>query len=274
MVKGLDRSAAAPRPRSESHVVSAEATAAKSARGEGAFSAPSNASSAAVAATPGSGSGARRALKGDKKSNASGGEDLSQVDLITLLNVMLRCTLSNSYLIRQLTGSIWLTYLSMAEQPLLAALLEVGPRYDAQVREAGVGHGLSSPHLHVFMRMIEFLKDALDVDPLRRGRLTWFWLHRIEPEEVAIEELGNYVLHMRARRCHVKKGEEKEQEAILSFAISALATFETDGQQWHLQECLETSLKDLAMTKKVGPPPRSDLERQLEGWLKRVKGGK
>ena len=207
---------------------------------------------------------------GVAKASAKKGRPTGDQDIAELLKTMLKAILSNSFLLRQVTGSLWLAFLSEAEAEVTAGALEEGTAYNAAVKEEGKGHKRGSPHVHIAMRVLEEMCKAISAEEhpvLSQNLLAAKRIYVDEPGAGAYDKVAEVFLHMRVKKA-VRNKDGESQKAIWTFAISSLAIIPRGGEAGiPLQTVMIEACTVLGMERKHGPPPRSALERQLEFWL-------
>ena len=191
----------------------------------------------------------------------------TDMDISEMLKVMLKCVLHNSYMLRQVTGSLWLAFLADVDEPVAAGLLAEGVSYNETVKAEGKGHNRGAPHIHLAVRAVEGMA-ASEVIAKTPQMADAAKLLKAKYAEAPGAVVADHFLHIRAKRCR-KRGEEPPK-AIITLAVSSLAMINIKGSDIPLQTVLLKLIDELQRERKYGPPPRNELERALEVWLGRV----
>ena len=193
------------------------------------------------------------------------------MDIAMLLTTILKCTLHNCFLLPHLTGAVWITMTAFVGDVVADALLDEAGKYNEAVQAEGKGHKRGSPHLHLAVRLVDGMMAHPGVSARSKTRLQYFQEKYIAAEDAELEDLGNTFLYLRAKRAHKKEDEEK-RGVLIGWAVSSLAKFGNMGEEWNLQEVLLQEMLAIGWIRKVGPPPKNELERSLERWLAKLGG--
>ena len=186
-----------------------------------------------------------------------------EMDIKGLLVVLMKSSLNNSQLIRFVTGTIWTTFKSDMEHPVMKAMLEEATKYNEAVAAEGKGHTRGSPHVHIATAGVEGMVSLEDLKTRHKDAMTAIKHRLFDQDEACHDSIASTFLHWRVKRLFKKKDEEGPRFAVLSFAVAAFAKI--DGQE--VQCMLTDAFESIGWQRLLGPPPKGELERQLEAWL-------
>ena len=171
---------------------------------------------------------------------------------------------------RALMGTVWTTYLIPASHPWADAMLEAGTTYDVEVKEKGPKHGLGAPHVHKWMAWIDLVTED-GLAGAVEGAVEAFKDHKakfMDAVDASHDRMATVCLHLRCKRAF-KREDDMEEMAIVSFAISAEAKFRGRTLQHFMTACFDVVPNGV---RKVGPPPRGELERACSRWIQTLSG--
>ena len=234
---------------------------------EGAAASSSVTATAARAGGKGKGGG-----KGGGKAGRGAGRTLTvkaaggkEEDIGGMLLTILKAVHQNATLMRHVTGSMWLAFHSPLTCPVAHGVMEEGALYNTQVKEAGKAHTLGSPHVHQAFRFLEELSTHTSiVGPLKLQIQAAYDRYQSAGADVVADAF----LCLRIKKCR-QRSEEDDPKAVVTMAFSALATVSAGGEspETPLQMVILEAMKAIEWTRLFGPPPKSELERQLGQWI-------
>lgn len=217
------------------------------------------------------------------------------IDIAELLPGLLKSQLQLNQQVRQLQGISVTTFLLKAESALVVEAQLAGVNYDQQVREDGPGHPWGPPHPHIFMAAVEGLNKQLAADTEFEGKgelaVVVAALQKLE-----IGQVAELILYWQVRLCYVpldkgkkdknpkdegavKGGSDEGRQARVSFAFNPIPTITVPGLgvegpqlSWTIKKVLVKALLACGAQEKQGPPPRGELERLMQAYLRRTQG--
>ena len=205
----------------------------------------------------------------DKKEKKGEDEDFGMNEVMVALA---KLTLNNSQSLRSLAGCTLTTYLVPSDKAAVVSAQESSKTYDKAVREAGRGHLLGPPHLHVAGAFLEVVAADLEFKaqyPQARGVVDQFLTKAKLDEEVILECLS----YFRVKKTFTKGDEESTDK--VTFSVSPYGKFfatEAPFSPIQLHSALCHACVFYEGVRKLGPPPKPEVERVVERLLAKLMG--
>jgi hypothetical protein len=152
---------------------------------------------------------------------------------------------------RLLEGVNFEVFTTPTSQPVVQACVEAGKQYGVQVK-GNKNHGLGPPHPHIWHALIKYLSTAMDCENYQEADSYLKDLEATEPIEVLMS-----IRACRTKQCYDTK------KTNLSFCI-------IEGPQDALPHARAMEIVREYLTKvagadrRIGPPPASGLERDVQ----------
>lgn len=194
--------------------------------------------------------------------------------MAAMVEVLAKLVLQNSQELRDITGVEFHTFIRKSDgsNPVEVALSEAGAAYDQQAKEwkderdrARAEKGqepqqLGPPHLHAWARLVKELaedKHRSIIPGESRDMLIQYWNQRVT-KATQVEDLDSDVKLLRIKKLKAgnRKGDWKLQLCI---------------KEPNLESHLLKVLKVTGWERKVGPAPRSALEREAQRLLDKMR---
>jgi hypothetical protein len=196
-----------------------------------------------------------------------------EMDIGEILVAMAKLSLNSSQTLRHLVGCSLTTFLVDSSKACIVQSLSSSKLYDKTVREAGKGHQMGPPHLHVAASATEvFVADEKfkEAFPLHHGLLEKFLGEAKKDKNVILDSVS----YFRVKPCF-QKGEE-EAKAKITFAINVFADIFGGSEPLCIPLELHSAFVKAIVfqegERKFGPPPKSEVERAVERVLNKMQG--
>lgn len=220
----------------------------------------------------GGGRGRRGRGAGAGEEDAVGGTNMTEH-----LSLLYRMSLNSQQQLRTLVGSTTTTWLLRADHPVVVAALAAGAAYDGQVkasrRDAQVPTPMGSPHIHVFMALIEAAvatdpwKAPPEVRTLLRAALEVF-------QEASPDAVAKVISVFRVKATFQREGKQSTVKIAIGWdplPPLVIAALEGPGLAYAMRKGLELFLESEGAEVKRGSAPASALERVAETNLRHLK---
>ena len=189
--------------------------------------------------------------------------------MITLVKAVLQTQQQS----RAMASCLWVTCLVPNSWKAVTAGKEEAQQYTKAVEAKGRGHGLGPPHLHILRAFLQAAVDQKKTDEQQDQQAMQDtgepeWKHTLQKfiEQIdkssSAEAVAKSVPYFRIKSAWAdKSAAEEDKQAIVTWCF---------GQEMHnsaVPEHLLQACTAAGGTERVGPAPRGQLERLLEGWL-------
>ena len=235
---------------------------------------------------PGSGAAAKRdtpepaSPAQNEQAGRRGGRTEADI-MITLVKAVLQCQQQN----RSMASCLWVTCLVPHSWKAIAAGKAEAMQYTKAVEEKGRGHGMGPPHPHILRA---FLQAAIEDSKPQKQQTTGTAQAQQQPEqqqamqedteaewkptlqrfveqidkEKSADAVAKLVPYFRIKSAWAdKSAAEEDKKAIMTWCFGP--EMHSSAVPEHLLQCCTAA----GGTERVGPAPRGQLERLLEGWL-------
>jgi len=204
-----------------------------------------------------------RAHKQRRKDKAELQKAVDSRNLQEIVKVLLLLSLQSSQLIRELTGTVWNTFLMEEDSPQTKAFLAAGKHYSEQVKGTKGEHNLGPPYLHVWKDLVGSLKKDSRVQELGKTLLQEYGGSHLLQK--SLEEVAASVKYCRLKKAYPQKDKPKTYKLHLAVARIELRT-ET-GSVELLESVVIRALLACGAKRKLGSPPAGQLERPAQQLL-------
>ena len=189
--------------------------------------------------------------------------------MITLVKAVLQTQQQS----RAMASCLWVTCLVPNSWKAVTAGKEEAQQYTKAVEAKGRGHGLGPPHPHILRAFLQAAVDLKKTDEQQDQQAMQDtgepeWKHTLQKfiEQIdkssSAEAVAKSVPYFRIKSAWAdKSAAEEDKQAIVTWCF---------GQEMHnsaVPEHLLQACTAAGGTERVGPAPRGQLERLLEGWL-------
>mmetsp|Transcript_150933 Transcript_150933/g.485040 ORF Transcript_150933/g.485040 Transcript_150933/m.485040 type:complete len:251 (-) Transcript_150933:51-803(-) len=231
----------------------------------------------------------RKRKGADELSIAEPPIDQKDLDILTnkgALTLFLTSDLQCHKMLRAAFASLWAMCLCPGRTSIVDAAIAEGTKYDREVKSRGQGHGLGSPHTHIFLAVAAAPAGEAKLDEDERQ----FW----KALDQSLDEDGQQAVvetipHFKVKAACTGKGKEEDKDedeaeqqgdtykitiSIDPFHPHNVRGMELKGHAWAVQirVHLNAALLKLGGEWRTGQPPKSQLERLLEARLKKLQG--
>ena len=190
--------------------------------------------------------------------------------------------LKNEQLLRDIAGTIWLTYLGLGSHPVFDAGLCAGKRYHEAVTEQKDKPqeervDLGAPYIHVWLAIVQSLMISPGLPVLLKTLLTKY--HDDYLCTASQEEVANTVRYCRLKSGYKEKDSAK-QTYKLTWAVSYMEVSAKDPENLatnaplvtrSLESVVCAAMSHAKLTRKIGSAPRSEMERVAQRYLDKLK---
>ena len=183
-----------------------------------------------------------------------------QVDVLTTLSLV------NAAELRDLTSTVFKTYLVPSSENVAEAMAEAGRLYHDSAGaiknklEADAQEQLGPPFVYVWVAFLRSLASTKELGAEHVAVLRQYWENSVLKS--APVQLVSHVRYCRAKPC--RKVEGKEGWTRIVFCLDPI-TFPLEG-------ALEAALRLQKGVRKFGPAPRGPLEREAARLLTQMRG--
>ena len=186
-----------------------------------------------------------------------------------LVDVLATLSLVNAAELRELTATVFKTYLVPGSESVSEAMAEAGRLYHEsagaikskpEAERADAQEQLGQPYVHVWVAFLRSLAATRELAPEHVAVLKSYWESNVVKS--APVQLAAHVRHCRAKPC--KKIEGKEGWTRIVFCL--------DPVTLPLEGALEAALQLQKGVRKFGPAPRGPLEREASRLLAQMRG--
>ena len=199
------------------------------------------------------------------------------------LDTIYRTLNNHSQQLRAISGVLYTTYIVPSGEKgsgIVKASLQEGILYDQNVKAAGPGHKLGSPHLHVAAAA---LGAAAQVKTTELDQLLLQNLVEHFSKQSDQKHIGDLFLFIKCKETYStrnKKNNNEKSEAIFTFALDMISMVEIKFKDkwfvgpslaYHTKKALVAALTMDKAVKKPGSPPKDELERIITRRLKNTK---
>jgi hypothetical protein len=192
--------------------------------------------------------------------------------------LLLKSSLQSQQLLRQAFAALLDTWLCPAQAAVCVSALAAGGDYDKKVKEAGAGHGLGSPHTHIFIAVVAALGAE---DKLKQpDRDFWKLVHKaltVKPQDYTALAFPHFRIKLTRGKGGGKGMEVESDVCKISMAIDPLHPHEIEGINHTSTELactikkqFDAAIVTLGGERKAGQAPRGQLERLMETRLRRL----
>ena len=94
--------------------------------------------------------------------------------LVQAISCFGRLSLQSAQRVRELSAAVWSTFIVPLSCIIVKPIQEAGADYNSAVQRMGKGHSLGSPHLHLYMGMLESMADSTSLAQADRDHLRAF----------------------------------------------------------------------------------------------------
>lgn len=202
-----------------------------------------------------------------KKARAAGGDDdVKQKFILAAVMLLLRVSATNMQALREITGSVYRTFLIAASNPIAKCMLDGGSKYhqktldikDTYKEDAAQKRkeleNLGPPFVHIWVDLLEHLIESEKTPQPSKAVLKTYWGERVL--QAPLMELCDEV-----RICMIRK------------------THSTDTQKIHLrfedrevEKAVISAISHGGGSLKHGPAPKSAMEREVQQLLDAMEG--
>ena len=186
-----------------------------------------------------------------------------------LVDVLATVSLVNAAELRELTATVFKTYLVPGSESVSEAMAEAGRIYHEsagaikskpEAERADAQEQLGPPYVHVWVAFLRSLAATRGLTPEHVALLKSYWDSNVVKS--APVQLAAHVQHCRAKPC--KKIEGKEGWTRIVFCL--------DPVTLSLEGALEAAPQLQKGVRKHGPAPRGPLEREASRLLTQMRG--
>jgi hypothetical protein len=200
---------------------------------------------------------------------------LATKDLKLVVELLLKMALKNEQLLRDVAGTIWHTFLFPMDSGIVSAGRTAGSNYHEAVQENRAlpqdeQKNLGSPHIHVWLAVVQFLVQLDLPSPLPMYLKTYYERYLVLATQ---EEVANTIRFIRLKPGFKDKSGGKQQLMKITWAVSHLdidvGTL-SDGSTPRVVSLENLMLEVFAKCKgirKVGAAPKSEMERVAQKYL-------
>ena len=193
---------------------------------------------------------------------ARGGDDKAIKQMVKMLA---KLVLANSNQLREVMGTVWNTFELDVAKPVVVKIKEVNAAYFQQTKD-NPKHQLGPPFLHTWTALVQTMCTDKEVPQEAKATVLDYWNKKVT-------KVDRLQLEQEVRYCRLRdnKGDGKSdvKKVRLQFAL-AHDCFHGEGNKISIHEALNKGLLAMGAIRRVGPPPRGPLEREvmkmLEQW--------
>lgn len=218
-------------------------------------------------------SGKQDLPKGKKRRAAKKSEEKTdESDWVQATQQLAKLTLANAQMIRSLVGCVLTTYICESSKDFIGAAEEEGKAYAQIVKEEGAGHARGAPHPYVLWACLE--KWTEDEEFKGRHAKEFEVLTQLrEAAQEDVQVLADPVMYFRVKPTYRGDKEDKATHKV-TWAIAPNSTLygttaaPFGAQQLHQALC--RAVEAAGATRKLGQPPKPEVERAVERMLARI----
>ena len=209
--------------------------------------------------------------QGGAKKRKAGGDKKDKEEKDPMVPLM-KLALWNAQQVRVLASASLTTWSIQSSKSLVVAAEEAGKAYSKAVAEEGRGHKRGSPHCHVAMAAIEAMGggEAAMEDGSRE------LLRRFASvmEQGGLKAVAEAVAYFKVKQMYKREGQGEERHIVWLALHPNYSYKEEDNMSQHrLFKAIDSVMVQEGGVRLTGTPPKNELERVVEEFLKKAQKG-